>query len=200
MYLPDAFRMTAEETEAALAQGGLFTLVTAGENGPEASLLPLVWDPEARALLGHFARANDHWKRAAGPGLALLRGEDFYVTPAWYASKAETGKVVPTWNYEMIEARGAVETFDAPEDLRAMLDRLTALHEGRRAEPWAVSDAPERYVAAQMRGIVGMRLRVETLQGKRKMSQNKTPADREGVAAGLAAEGREALSATVRRG
>lgn len=192
MYVPAAFAMEEHEVKAALAQGGLFTLATAGPAGPEATPLPLVYDPgdgPHGALLGHFARANDHWKRAAGPGaLALLHGPQAYVSPGWYASKAAHGKVVPTWNYALIEARGAAEVSDDPGFLRAMLDRLTALHEAPRPDPWAVGDAPERFIAAQMRGIVGLRLRIETLQGKRKMSQNRDAADRAGVRDGLSAE------------
>ncbi|MGG7567628.1 FMN-binding negative transcriptional regulator [Rhodovulum sp. DZ06] len=194
MYIPDAFEMPAEDAAAMLAAGPLATLVTAGPEGPEATPLPLLFDPTdgpKGALLGHFARANPHWKTAAGPnGLALIHGAETYVTPSWYAAKAEHGKVVPTWNYELVQVRGGVETFDDPERLLALVTRLTELHEGPRDAPWAVSDAPARFIAAQLRGIVGMRLGIESIRAKRKMSQNKPAADLEGVRAGLAAEGK----------
>jgi transcriptional regulator len=115
-------------------------------------------------------------------------GPDAYVTPSWYATKAETGKVVPTWNYVAVHASGPVEFFDDPERLLDAVRRLTDLHEGGRASPWAVSNAPPEFVRAQLRGIVGLRMPIARLEGKCKMSQNRTAADRAGVAAGLAAE------------
>ena len=195
MYLPDAFRMDAAEAAAILSRGGPATLVTAGPDGPEATLLPLIFDPADGpngALLGHFARANPHWKTCAGPALALFQGPDAYVSPGWYASKREHGKVVPTWNYVLVEVKGRVETFDDAEAKLALVTRLTELHEAGRAEPWAVSDAPERFTAAQLRGIVGIRLAIASVTGKCKMSQNRSAADRAGVKAGMAAEAPEA--------
>lgn len=195
MYLPEAFRMDAAETAAALSRGGLATLVTAGPEGPEATPLPLVFDPADGphgALLGHFARANPHWKTCAGPALALFQGPDAYVSPGWYASKREHGKVVPTWNYQLIEVKGEATVFDGEAEKLALVTRLTELHEAGRAEPWAVSDAPERFTATQLRGIVGVRLEIAAVTGKRKMSQNRSAEDRAGVKAGLEAEAPEA--------
>lgn len=142
-------------------------------------------------LYGHVARANPQWKTPPiGEALVLFAGADAYITPSWYAAKAEHGKVVPTWNYEAVHAYGTAEFFDDPARLRDAVTRLTALYEAPRAAPWAVSDAPEAFVAAQMRGIVGVRLPISRIEGKRKMSQNRSEADRAGVAAGLAESGR----------
>jgi transcriptional regulator len=118
-------------------------------------------------------------------------GLDAYVSPSWYAAKREHGKVVPTWNYVAVHAYGPVEFFDDEDRLRAVVTRLTNRYESARAEPWSVTDAPEGFVRSQLRGIVGLRLPVSRLEGKRKMSQNRPEADREGVAAGLAASARE---------
>jgi len=114
-------------------------------------------------------------------------GPEAYVTPSWYATKQETGKVVPTWNYVAVHAYGPVEFFQDPERLLDVVTRLTRKHEAARAKPWAVSDAPADFIAAQLRGIVGIRIPVVRFEGKRKMSQNRPMADRVGVAAGLAA-------------
>jgi transcriptional regulator len=119
--------------------------------------------------------------------MALFHGPDAYVTPSWYASKREHGKVVPTWNYVAVHAYGPAEFFEDADRLLGLVTRLTDLHEQPRAEPWAVADAPEAFVRAQLRGIVGLRMPITRLEGKRKMSQNRSAADRRGVAAGLAA-------------
>jgi transcriptional regulator len=142
-------------------------------------------------LYGHVAKANPQWREVpVGEAMAIFMGPDAYVTPAWYATKQETGKVVPTWNYVTVHAYGPVELFDDAGRLLEAVSRLTDLHEGERASPWAVSDAPPDFVQAQLRGIVGLRMPITRLEGKRKMSQNRNAADRAGVAAGLAASGR----------
>jgi transcriptional regulator len=126
-------------------------------------------------------------------------GPDAYITPSWYATKQETGKVVPTWNYVTVHAQGPVEFFHESERLLQMVTRLTRLHEGSRSEPWEVHDAPADYIAAQLRGIVGLRMPITRLEGKMKMSQNRSEADRHGVAAGLAESDRptDVLSARL---
>ena len=201
MYVPPAFRMEdLPAVHAAIRAVRLASLVTAGPDGLMATPLPLFLVPEEGelgTLYGHVARANPQW-RAPGPGLAIFQGADAYVTPAWYAAKRETGKVVPTWNYVAVHAAGPVEFFDDPVRLRGVVTRLTELHEGGREEPWAVSDAPEAFVAAQLKGIVGLRLPIARLEGKAKMSQNRPAADRAGVAAGLAASASEADRAVAR--
>lgn len=192
MYVPPAFRIEdLAEIQAAIRSARLAQVVTLGTGGLAATPLPLLLDPnegEFGTLYGHLARANPQWREAA-PGveaLAIFMGPDAYVTPAWYAAKAETGKVVPTWNYETVQARGPAEFFDDPDRLHAVVTRLTNRHEAARAEPWAVADAPEPFVRAQLRGIVGLRLPIARLEGKRKMSQNRSPADQGRVREGLA--------------
>ena len=171
---------------------GLATLAS-GTNGLHATLLPLTVlskDDGKLVLTGHFARANRHW-RAVGSGieaLALFQGPHAYVSPGWYATKAETGKSVPTWAYVAVEARGTLRLVEDPEKLRAMLDALTADHESGREAPWAVGDAPQDYIAAMMRGIVGLELDVSELSGVWKLNQAKSEADRRGMIDGLGRE------------
>lgn len=152
--------------------------------------LPMFLDEaegERGVLYAHLARPNPQWQApVVGHGLAVFMGPDAYVTPSWYASKAEHGKVVPTWNYTAVHATGPVEFFEEAERLFEVVSRLTGIHEASRSLPWAVTDAPEAYIKAQLRGIVGIRMPVVSLQGKRKMSQNRPGADRKGVKHGLA--------------
>jgi len=190
MYTPPAFREDDREALCALMRAAPFaSLVTATADGMECTPLPLWLDPEEGplgTLYGHVARANPHWRaEAVGETLAIFSGPDAYVSPGWYATKQETGKVVPTWNYLTVHARGPVEFFEDADRLLDVVTRLTDAHEAGRAAPWAVSDAPETFIRAQLRGIVGLRLPIARLEGKRKMSQNRSATDREGVAAGL---------------
>lgn len=195
MYMPPAFRDDDRESLLATIRAArLANLVTATAEGPQVTPLPLLLDAgegEHGTLYGHLARANAQWRLPAiGEAVAVFMGPDAYVTPSWYATKQDTGKVVPTWNYVTVHAHGPVEFFDDPERLLAAVTRLTRLHEGSRDKPWEVSDAPADYIAAQLRGIVGLRLPITRLEGKRKMSQNRSEADRRGVAEGLAASER----------
>ncbi|TPM30879.1 FMN-binding negative transcriptional regulator [Mesorhizobium sp. B2-3-4] len=195
MYTPPAFRDDDRDSLMATVRAArLANLVTATADGPLATPLPLFLDEtegEHGVIHGHLARANPQWRvPASGDGLAIFMGPDAYVTPAWYATKQETGKVVPTWNYAAVHAYGPVEFFDDADRLLEVVTRLTNLHEGTRATPWAVSDAPPDFIQSQLRGIVGLRMRVTRLEGKRKMSQNRNAADRAGVVAGLAASER----------
>lgn len=192
MYVPPAFREDDPDAVRDIMRSArLATLVTATTDGLKATPLPLFLDADEGphgVLYGHLAKANDQWKHPAiGEALAIFMGADAYVTPSWYAAKREHGKVVPTWNYEAVHAYGPIEFFEDPERLLDVVTRLTDLHEGGRAAPWAVSDAPERFVAGQLKGIVGLRMEVARLEGKRKMSQNRSAADRAGVVEGLAA-------------
>ena len=170
------------------------TIVSAGPSGPDADHVPLLLDAARGAegtLRGHVSRSNPMWKALEGASVvAIFRGPDLYVTPSWYPSKNEHGKVVPTWNYIAVHAYGPVEFFDDSARLLDVVTRLTRLHEADRPEPWAVTDAPPRFVEAQLRGIVGVRLPIVRLDAKSKMSQNRNEADRAGVAAGLAASER----------
>ncbi len=191
MYTPPAFR---EDDPSILRQiireARLSTLVTATHEGLQATPLPLFLDEtegEHGVLYGHLAKANPQWKTApAGEALAIFMGPDAYITPSWYASKREHGKVVPTWNYAAVHAHGPVEFFEDEARLLQVVTRLTNLHEAPREQPWAVSDAPEPFIKSQLKGIVGMRLTITRIKGKRKMSQNRPDPDRQGVAAGLA--------------
>ena len=191
MYVPPAF---AEDdvaaVHAAMRAARLSNFVTATAEGLMATPLPLFLDAAEGAhgvLYGHLARANPQWQATpVGEAMALFMGPDAYVTPSWYATKRATGKVVPTWNYIAVHAYGPVEFFEDADRLLEVVNRLTNLHERSHAEPWAVADAPEPFIRAQLRGIVGLRLPITRLEGKRKMSQNRNEADRSGVAAGLA--------------
>ncbi len=192
MYVPEHFREADRATlHAAIAEARLATLVTATAEGLMATPLPLLLAPDEGplgTLYGHLARANPQARlEPVGEALAAFAGPEAYVSPAWYPAKAETHKVVPTWNYVAVHAYGPLETFDDPDRLRDLLARLTDRHEAGRAEPWSLADAPEDYVAAMLKGVVGVRLPIARLDGKTKMSQNKSAADRAGVAAGLAA-------------
>jgi transcriptional regulator len=192
MYIPPAFRDDEIETiRTAIRDARLANLVTSTADGPVATPLPLLLDEREGphgTLYGHVAKANPQWRMAPiGEALAIFMGPEAYVTPSWYVTKQETGKVVPTWNYIAVHAYGPVEFFQEPERLLDVVTRLTNRHEKPRADPWTVDDAPEDFIAAQLRGIVGLRIPVTRFEGKRKMSQNRPAGDRLGVAAGLAA-------------
>ena len=204
MYTPPAFRDDDRDSiRATIRAARLANFVTATPDGVLATPLPLYLDEnegEHGVLYGHLAKANPQWRTpVTGDGLAIFMGPDAYITPSWYATKQETGKVVPTWNYVAVHAYGPVEFFDDPTRLLAAVTRLTTIHEGERAAPWAVSDAPPDFIQAQLRGIVGIRMPITRLEGKRKMSQNRPEADRANVAAGLAASDRpvERAAATL---
>lgn len=190
MYVPPAFREDDPSTlRQIMREARLSTLVTATSEGLIATPLPLILDEsegEHGVLYGHLAKANPQWKLpATGEALAIFSGPDAYVTPSWYAAKREHGKVVPTWNYVAVHAYGQAEFFEDEDRLREVVTRLTNLYEHPRAEPWAVTDAPEVFIKSQLKGIVGLRLPVSHIEGKRKMSQNRSAEDRDGVAQGL---------------
>ena len=191
MYLPPHFKIDElGAIHAAMQASRLATLVTATADGLIGTPLPLILDTregEYGTLYGHVARPNPQWKTPVnGEAMAIFTGPDAYVTPSWYVTKAEHGKVVPTWNYVAVHAYGPVEFFEDEQRLLEVVTRLTKLHEGSRTTPWQVSDAPEAFIKSQLRGIVGLRLPISRLEGKRKMSQNRSAADRTGVAEGLA--------------
>lgn len=194
MYNPPQFKQDDPAVlHAAIRAQGFGSLVTLGADGIEASHVPMLIDPAPApygTLIGHIAKANPQWRtmRAEVPALAMFLGPDAYVTPAWYPTKQESGKVVPTWNYVAIHASGRLTFFEEPERLLALVTRLTEHHEAGRAEPWAVSDAPAEYVQGMLKGIVGFELAVTRLEGKWKMSQNRPAQDRAGVVDGLTRE------------
>lgn len=195
MYLPAHFAIEDTETLHALVrQHPLGTLVRVTSEGLAADHLPFELDtttaPYGR-LRAHVARGNPLCREARDDRdvLVIFQGPARYITPAWYATKRDTGKVVPTWNYAVVHAYGQLTTIDDAEWLRALVTRLTDRHEAGRAEPWHVGDAPADYIDRQLRAIVGIELAITRLVGKWKLSQNRTPADRAGVMAGLIAEG-----------
>jgi transcriptional regulator len=199
MYIPPAFAEDRpNELREIIAAASLPVLVSVGAGGLVATHLPLTLDGDR--LIGHFAKANAHWHDfdPAVESVAIFVAVDGYVSPSWYATKTETGKVVPTWNYEAVHAYGRLEIFEAPADILPIVTALTARYEDKRRKPWAVSDAPNAYIAAQLKGIVGVVLHISRLEGKRKLSQNKSAADQHGVIAGLEGEN-AALAAAMRK-
>ncbi len=190
MYLPHFNQMADPEVPAFLDAVGAAELITTGQDGyPLATLLPLVRDGERLVL--HMARANPHWRAIApgSPALAVVAGAQAYVSPAWYASKGEHGRVVPTWNYSAVHLTGRATVHDDPEWVLDAVTRLTDQQEQRRPDPWAVTDAPAVYVEKQLRAIVGIELLIERVEAKAKLSQNRSEEDRAGVLAGLEREG-----------
>lgn len=174
---------------------GLATLVTRSEGELVATQLPMVLaaeEGEHGVLYGHVARANDQWKQAVeGDAMVLFPGIDAYIRPGWLASKAETARVVPTWNYLAVHAWGAVEFFDEPERLLRVVTQLTELHEAGREEPWSVTDAPPEYLEGMLRAIVGVRLPIRRVEAKKKLNQRQGAKDRASVREGLASSGSE---------
>ena len=187
MYLPELFAVTDdEEIDFILANARLGCLVTRDADGFFGTHLPMLFDPARRVLAGHVARANPHPGRCGdGEAMAIFQGMDAYVTPNWYPSKLEHGRVVPTWNYEAAHVTGTLAWRSEPDWLRAHLAQLTDRFEKGRAKPWALADAPEDYLQKQFAGVVGVELAVREVKVKRKLSQNRASADRMGVTAGL---------------
>lgn len=203
MYNPSHFREERLPVlHAAIRQTRLCSLVTLCSDGLEASHIPILLEAEEGAhgtLYGHLARTNPQWKQTdkGMAALALFVGPDAYVSPSWYAAKAEHGKVVPTWNFVTVHARGTIEFFDDRARLLPLVTKLTDKHEGKRADPWAVSDAPADFIDGFLKAIVGFRLPIDKIEGKWKLSQNRSEADQRGVIAGLNAEGNYADKAVA---
>ena len=201
MYLPSHFEQhDTEALRALMREHPLATLVSLQADGPTADHVPLEFDAATRTLRGHVARANPLWRVAGGQAvLAVFCGPQTYVTPSWYASKAATHKVVPTWNYTVVHAHGTLQVIEDAPWLHDLVSRLTRHHESPRAQPWAVSDAPDDYVQPMLRAIVGIQIPVDRLVGKWKVSQNRSAADRQGVAQGLALEAQNPQAAAMAR-
>ena len=202
MYVPAHFAADDADVRALLARSGAADLVTATASGLQATFLPFLHDPsvgEHGALLGHLARSNDHWRaEPIGEALVVVHGPDAYVSPGFYPSKTEHGRVVPTWNYLTLHVHGRLVVHDDPVWVEDLVRRLTAVHEAAETHPWSVDDAPRRFVEGQLRAIVGVELLISRIEGKAKLSQNRPPADVEGVVAGLAARGDTASADAVR--
>jgi transcriptional regulator len=191
MYLPPVFQEERLEVLHALMRAHpLAALVTLSADGLVANHIPLLVNEEPAplgTLVGHVARANPVWRdfSAEIPSLAIFSGPEHYISPSWYPSKAEHGKVVPTWNYASVHAYGQLSIHEDAEWLRALVTRLTATHESQFEQPWAVADAPATYVDGLLKGIVGIELRIDRIEGKWKMGQNRSAEDRQGAVAGL---------------
>ena len=193
MYRPKAFDATdLAELHDLMTSIRLAHLVSSTSGGLVGSIVPLLVDRDRGhhgTLVGHLARANRHW-RDLTPGaesMAIFAGPDAYVSPSWYATKQETGKVVPTWNYVAVHAYGELVVHDDAAWVEALVRRLTDAQEAEREDPWSVDDTPADFVRAQLRAIVGIELPISRIEGKRKLSQNRPAADVAGVVAGLAA-------------
>ena len=194
MYLPAHFEETRIDVLHALIHSHpLGTLITLDAGGAlQANPIPFLVEPGPLAqgtLRGHVSRANPLWRETRGDldALVVFQGAQSYISPGWYPAKAEHGKVVPTWNYVVVQARGRLRAIDDEAWVRALVARLTDRFEASRRTPWAVTDAPADYLATMLRAIVGIEIELGSLVGKWKVSQNRSAADREGVAAGLAA-------------
>ena len=198
MYVPAHFAPDAALVDELLRNHGAADLVTVTPDGLAATMLPFIYVPPAEpgsagplgSLHGHLARNNDQWKRgSAGEALAIVRGPDAYISPGWYASKAEHGRVVPTWNYITAHVYGRFVVHDDPVWTEDLVRRLTTKHEAYRNHPWSVDDAPRPFIEGQLRAIVGVELEITRIEAKAKLSQNRPPADVEGVIAGLRERG-----------
>ncbi|MBJ2266840.1 FMN-binding negative transcriptional regulator [Pseudomonas sp. MF6772] len=193
MYTPRAFALDdLPELQQLIRHTRLAQLVTFGEHGLQASHLPLLLNPDEGpngTLYGHLAKANRQWQdlQNGSEALVIFAGAEAYVSPGFYPAKAEHGKVVPTWNYLAVHAYGQAEVFTDAERLLTLVSALTDRHENGRAQPWKVSDAPVDYIDGMLKAIVGFALPIQRLQGKRKLSQNRSAADIAGVREGLAA-------------
>jgi transcriptional regulator len=206
MYLPNAFAEDRLEVRHGLMRAHpLATLILADAEGNlSADLIPfMLYAGEGEAGLGllraHVARANPVWRKLqdAPSCLVVFQGPEAYISPSWYETKRTTHKVVPTWNYAMVQARGAARVVDDAAWLRRQLDDLTASQEGRLPEPWQPSDAPADFLAATMKGIVGIEIPIDDLVGKWKVSQNRSAEDQRGVVDGLQSSSEQAMAALV---
>lgn len=200
MYVPAHFAPDDDSVRDLLRRHGAADLITATDRGLVATFLPFVYDEGAGVLRGHLARNNEHWRLpAVGEGLVIVRGPDAYVSPSWYPGKAEHGRVVPTWNYITAHVYGQVAFHDDPDWVERAVRELTGKHEAGRERPWTVDDAPGKFIAGQLRAVVGVEVAITRVEAKWKLSQNRSAVDVDGVVAGLRAEGDEVSAAAVDR-
>jgi transcriptional regulator len=191
MYRPPAFDVAdPSELHDLVEASGAAHLVSLTSDGLVGTVVPLLLERQRGpfgTLVGHLARANHHWRDATPgvPSMAIFAGPDAYISPSWYATKRQTGKVVPTWNYVAVHAHGELVVHDDPVWLEDLVRRLTDHHEAARDEPWSVDDAPADFIRSQLRAIVGIELPITRLEGKAKLSQNRPAADVAGTIAGL---------------
>jgi transcriptional regulator len=203
VYVPEHFAMGDPAVRELLDRHGAGDLVTATSQGLLVTFLPFVFDVSLGAhgaLLGHVARNNEQWRHTpAGDALVILRGPDAYVTPTWYPSKSEHGRVVPTWNYVTAHVYGELVVHDDVEWVGDLVRWLTEKHEAGRPRPWAVDDAPPAFVAGQLRAVVGLELRISRIEAKAKLSQNRPAADIDGVVEGTHGQGDGELADAVQQ-
>ena len=206
MYTPTAFGETRlPELHGAIDAIAFASLISTTSDGLEVSHIPLLLAPEEGehgTLYGHVARANAHALCSGAPSLAIFLGPPAYISAGWYPGKQTHGREVPTWNYIAVHAHGTLETFEEPAALRQLLAKLTDRHERTMPRPWRVDDAPVDYIDRNLEAITGLRLPIERLEGKWKLSQNRSVADREGVLAGLeelGGESHRAMAAAIRK-
>ena len=191
MYIPHFNTMAEADVHAFVTGIASAEIVTVGPDGtPLATLLPILWSEDGGAVIAHMARANPHWREIEDdePCLAIVAGPQAYISPNWYATKAEHGRVVPTWNYSAVHLIGTITVHDDPEWVRRAVTDLTDRHEQPRDAPWAVTDAPETYVDKNLKAIVGLEMKVVRVDAKAKLSQNRSAEDQDGVIVGLRAE------------
>jgi transcriptional regulator len=200
MYTPRPFAIDDDATRELVRDIVVGQLVTATQAGPAATLLPWVVDLDEGVLLSHISRPNPQWQTPwLGQALVIAEGPNGYVSPSWYSSKSEHGRVVPTWNYIAIHVYGDLVIHDDSAWVDRLVRRLTDRHEQDRAARWSVDDAPPDYVNGQLRGIVGIELRIDRIEASVKMSQNRSEADAAGVVEGFTEDGNVAVAGWVRR-
>jgi transcriptional regulator len=187
MYTPPAFQVRDAAALHRMIEANAFgILVGGGPDGLAATHLPFLLDAEGGRLIGHVARANPQWRGLADtPVLAIFPGPHAYISPRWY----ETEPAVPTWNYETVHVRGRARSFEDPEALRAVVGALARKYEAGRPRPWSVDSVDPAYIERQIKGIVGIEVAIERIEGTRKLNQNRSAADRAGAIAGLTASG-----------
>jgi len=207
MYVPEYFKPDDAAVRELLRNHGAVDLITATPTGLRATMLPMIYvEPDGSEqagtfglLLGHFARKNDHWQQpVVGEAMALVRGPDAYITPTWYATKREHGRVVPTWNYITAHVYGDLVVHDDAEWVERNVRQLADKHESGRQPEWEVGDAPPAYISGQLRAIVGVELRISRIEAKFKLSQNRSGDDVDGIIAGLSREDRRNMADAVR--
>jgi len=207
VYIPAYFKADDEAVRQLFDQMGAADLITSTADGLLATMLPFLYDApgsrpgigELGALVGHVARANAQWRVPALETLVIVRGPDAYISPAWYATKREHGRVVPTWNYLTAHVYGRLVIHDDVEWLEALVRRLTARHEAGRSHPWSVDDAPPDYFAGQLRAIVGVEILIDRIEAKAKLGQNRSAEDVAGAIAGLEESGEPRMATAMRK-
>ena len=205
MYIPPHFAITDPQVlHRIMREHPLGVLVTSAAGGLDANHIPFEFDPSAGklgVLTGHVARANPVWQQClqGAEVMVIFRGDETYISPNWYPSKHETHRQVPTWNYEVVHVHGKLTVHDDEKFLRGVVGRLTKTHEAQEPKPWKMSDAPQDYIDAMVKAIVGIQITITRLEGKAKLSQNREPRDLHGAAEALTSLGKNGLADNMKR-